>query len=104
MRLQGHMNIGSNKTQQLHRKRNRSMTNPLKTSAWDARQRRLRNAAESEEDKQQRRLDVYSQNYVLRCSDRQQELHDLQNTKYKVHKKRFLKNECVPREGIYTCP
>ena len=61
----------------------------IRTSEWEARQRRVRNAAESEENRQQRRQDVYSQNYVLRCNDRQQELHDLQNTKCSLTKKDF---------------
>ena len=60
----------------------------IRTSEWEARQRRVRNAAESEENRQQRRQDVYSQNYVLRCNDRQQELHDLQNTKCSLTKKK----------------
>ena len=39
---------------------------------------RLRN--ESDEERQ-RPLDAYGQNYVLRRNERQQELHDLQNTR-----------------------
>ena len=70
----------------LHRKRNRSMKRG---------QRRLRNAAESEEDRQQR-LCSLMQRQAARIT---------RSAKYKVqrHRKRFLTNECVLKEGIFTC-
>ena len=48
----------------------------------EERERRPTSDASKSEEEIRETLEVYSQNYLLRCSDRQQELHDLYNARH----------------------